>query len=360
MKQTSNYPPRGYDPGKGLLEWAKEMDLQPHDIVKLDANENLFIPKSFLTQLMIKTAREIDPRFYGIDEAKRLKTKLGEFDSVSEEGILLGSGADQLIDLVIRAFATNSKSVVSIAPSFSMYRECAYRNGNPFEEIPLLASFELDMDGLLENLIGKTGVCFICSPNNPTANQFPVSDIREICEAFNGIVVIDETYVEFADQSAKQLLSSNSNMIIMRTFSKAWGLAGLRLGYLIASSNLIDGLNSGYQFPYPTSIFAMVMAEKLLDLSKYIIMINEEVKKERSVLIQRLSKIDGIRPFPSQANFILFSTSGSSLQLQQRLMREGIIVRNLGRVLGHDNCLRIAIPPREIRNRLIDLLEGMS
>ncbi|MFW9920213.1 MAG: aminotransferase class I/II-fold pyridoxal phosphate-dependent enzyme, partial [Candidatus Thorarchaeota archaeon] len=144
MKQGTEYSPQGYDPGKGMNEIATKLSLNPYEIVKLDANENMFIPRSFLQQLMIKTAKELDPRFYGIDEKNGLQKRIAAYEEVSFNDILIGAGADQLIDLVIKAFATNGDRVFSLEPTFYMYQACAYSNGIPYKAIPLTKAFALD------------------------------------------------------------------------------------------------------------------------------------------------------------------------------------------------------------------------
>lgn len=356
---SSDSQPRGYDSGKGLSEISTELSLDKYQIAKLNANENLFIPLNFLRQLMIGTARELDPRYYGIDEAALFKRKLAERESVPTEMLSIGAGADQLIDLLVQGFAGRDDRVISIEPTFSMYRVSALRNGIPYQGVSLCQEFQLDMDSFLGEIDSATGLCFICSPNNPTANQFSVRDIRSVCRTFNGKVIIDETYVDFAEFSVRDLLEDEPNMVILRSFSKAWGIAGLRLGYLLAAPEICNELNSRYQLPYPASAFAMMMGTKLLGLSKYVAIITNAIKTERARLFERLNRIDGVRAFPSKTNFILFSVDRSSLDVQTELMRKGILVRKLGSVGQQENCLRVTVPPRDLADRFIAVLEGI-
>ena len=179
--------------------------------------------------------------------------------------IVVGNASDELIDRIIRLFVEKGESAVSFAPTFSIPRLCVKRQEGEYISVPLLSNLQLDVKGMLSKFSDKTRLLYICSPNNPTSTQYKVEDIETLAKAFPGIVILDEAYGEFADYSFVPRISEFQNMIILRTFSKAFGLAALRLGYAVANPELAKILTEKAPLPYPVSGFTLRMGSKMLD-----------------------------------------------------------------------------------------------
>jgi histidinol-phosphate aminotransferase len=346
----------GYDLGENIDSLARKLNRKPSEILKLNSNENFFVSLDLLRNLLKEVVDDMDPRLYPGDEAKELREALGTYVNASPETIVLGTGSDQLIDLVARAVLRPGDVALSIAPTFSIYEQCSKLQGATYKPILLQDDFSLDTEKMLSSVGPRTSLLFLCSPNNPTANQFDRKELTRLIEDFAGIVVIDEAYVEFAKDSVVDLVEESQNLVVLRTFSKAFGLAGLRLGYAIASREFVRIMSERLQLPYAVPHIAMRLGVKLLRKIDVIRSAVSALKVERSRLTKSLNKISGLRAFESETNFVLLSTSVDSNDLYRKLLEKGIIVKNLGRVLHLDNCLRVAVAPREMCERFLNSL----
>lgn len=346
----------GYDLGENIDSLARKLNRKPSEILKLNSNENFFVSLDLLRNLLKEVVDDMDPRLYPGDEAKELREALGTYVNASPETIVLGTGSDQLIDLVARAVLRPGDVALSIAPTFSIYEQCSKLQGATYKPILLQDDFSLDTEKMLSSVGPRTSLLFLCSPNNPTANQFDRKELTRLIEDFAGIVVIDEAYVEFAKDSVVDLVEESQNLVVLRTFSKAFGLAGLRLGYAIASREFVRIMSERLQLPYAVPHIAMRLGVKLLRKIDVIRSAVSALKVERSRLTKSLNKISGLRAFESETNFVLLSTSVDSNDLYRKLLEKGIIMKNLGRVLHLDNCLRVAVAPREMCERFLNSL----
>ena len=280
---------------------------------------------------------------------RKLKEKVSELKRVAVEQIFLGNGSDEPIDLLIKAFCTpGTDNIISIDPTYGMYQVAADINNIEVKRVPLTASFELDTKALLAAVDKNSKLLFICSPNNPTGNSFKRSEILEITNAFQGIVVLDEAYIDFS--SKKSLLSEmdqHPNLVVLQTFSKAWGMAGLRLGMAFASKEIIGILNK-IKYPYNINILTQ---EKVLEMlqdeertGKWVATTIEEREKMAREL-ESFSFVTTIHP--SDANFLLIRTLDAN-GLYKFLVDQKIIVRNRSTVVLCNNCIRITIgSPKE-------------
>ncbi len=318
---------------------------------KLDANENVLLPKALLVALAQRALETLDPRFYAIEEARALVRDLSRYLGIDAAHIVLGSGGDQLIDLVTRMFVDTGTRVVTIAPTYSFYRIRGALAGARVIEVPLREDFSLDLEALLRAAYGAR-LLFLCSPNNPTGNQFPLAEIEQLAREFSGLLVVDEAYVEFAAETALPLLARSANVVLLRTFSKAFGLAGMRLGYLLAPPRLSRIFAEKVQYPYPVNTFAVRFARLLLDAYDEVCATIEIIKREREWLRAELRAL-GVRAFPSQANFVLFEVGDRARALWRHLAEHGLRVKYIGEVLGHGACLRATVGSRETNRALI-------
>ncbi|MBS7646438.1 MAG: histidinol-phosphate transaminase [Candidatus Bathyarchaeia archaeon] len=333
-------------------------NLERSKIVKLNANENFFIPREKLLALMMEALEEFDPRIYPQgEEDETLREKLGGYVGLSANYIAVGNGGDELIARVANLFLERGEQAITISPTFTMYHYAVKLQRAEVIEVPLKTDFSLNIEALLSKVTPKTRLLFLCSPNNPTANQFEIDDIKFLIENFPGIVAVDEAYVEFADYSLVPLVPKYDNLIVIRTFSKAFGLAGLRLGYCIANDEIIRTLSKNVGLPYPVSIFSLKVGVKVLENMDIFEEAFEKTRIERKKLMKSLNAIDGVKAFNSKTNFVLFKTEKPSDNVYRSLLEKGVLVRKMGTVLGFQNCLRTTVGLPWMNARLIEILK---
>ncbi|RYZ20292.1 MAG: histidinol-phosphate transaminase [Chitinophagaceae bacterium] len=316
--------------------------------VFLDANEN-----SFGSPLTKWYNRYPDPLQW------ELKRKIAGIKSVPAEGMLLGNGSDECIDLLIRAFCEPGIDRILICPpTYGMYEVYAHINNVGVDEVPLRAAdFQLDLEGIEGALTAATKLIFLCSPNNPTGNSLYREDIEVILNNFDGIVVVDEAYINYSrSRSFLTELKDYPNLVVLQTFSKAWGLAALRLGITYASAPIIGVLNK-IKPPYNINAATQELALKALDkLDEVNAMIRETVQ-ERSTLLEGLSAVAGVQQiFPTDANFVLVRITDAT-RVYEYLRDRGIIVRNRSNVVLCDDCLRITVGTPEQDQKLLTALK---
>jgi histidinol-phosphate aminotransferase len=316
--------------------------------VYLDANEN-----SFGSPLTRWYNRYPDPLQW------ELKKKIAAIKNVQPEQMLLGNGSDECIDLLIRAFCNPGKdNIVICPPTYGMYEVYAHINDVPVKEVPLLPNYQLDLEALEGTIDAGTKIIFICSPNNPTGNSLHREDIEMILQNFDGIVVVDEAYINYSRQrSFAAELTEAPNLVVMQTFSKAWGLAALRLGMTFASTDIISVLNK-IKPPYNINAATQELAMKALDgLEEVNTMIRETVQ-ERAELAKELEALPLVlKVHPSDANFLLVKVKEAN-RVYEYLKEEGIIVRNRSSVILCDDCLRITVGTPPQNRQLIQKLEA--
>lgn len=299
----------------------------------LDANEN-----SLGSPLAKWYNRYPDPL------QRELKKKIGSIKNIDPENILLGNGSDECIDLLIRAFCNPKEDAILICPpTYGMYQVYAHINDVMVKEIPLLSSFQLDMQRLENELHAPVKLIFLCSPNNPTGNSLEREDIETILTHFDGIVVVDEAYINYSrHRSFLTELKEYPNLVVMQTFSKAWGLAALRLGMSVASKEIVDVLNKlkpPYNINGATQDLALQALDKLDDVNAMIV----ETVKERNELVKQLTRLPFVKKiFPSDANFVLVQMKKATA-VYSYLKDKGIIVRNRSHIILCEDCLRITI-----------------
>lgn len=311
-------------------------------MIYLDANENPF--GSVLGKIAgVELSRYPDPY------AESLRAKLARYVSVKPEQILIGNGSDEIIWLLLFAFVAPRDEVVVMEPSFAMYRIFAELAGARVRSIALESNYSLDAQKLLKTVNAKTKIIFLCSPNNPTGNVLPLADVEKIVRVSKKLVVVDEAYIEFAPgSSALRLLKKYPNLILLRTFSKAWGLAGLRVGYALGDKEIIQTLQK-VRAPYSVDVLAASLAERALTKRKQMEMSVRKIIVERKKLEMALKKMS-LKIFPSVANFVLvrFPMKWNASTIQQTLSKKfGLIVRDFNKP-GLENCFRVTVgTPRE-------------
>jgi histidinol-phosphate aminotransferase len=246
---------------------------------------------------------------------------------------------------------------ISVMPTFPVFGYCIKHQGAEYVAVSLLKDFGLDVKRLLDAFTPKARLLYLCSPNNPTANQFKRDEIIALIPEFPGIVIVDEAYAEYADYSVISLVDKYENLIILRTFSKAFGLAGLRLGYAVTNTALAKTLAEKTPLPFPVSVFTLNMGQKLLENLDMVKKAVGELKVERGTLTKKLSKINGIEAFDSKTNFVLFNTDEPYDDVYQNLLKKGILIKKFGKILHLDNCLRTTVGLSKMNAKLVEALE---
>ena len=286
-----------------------------------------------------------------------LKAMLSKVKGVPQENIFLGNGSDEAIDLVYRVFCEPGKdNVVSICPTYGMYQVCADINDVLFRPVLLDDHFQFDAAKLLAACDAHTKVIWLCSPNNPTGNSLNRDELLKVIETFQGIVVVDEAYIDFAQQlSLRQELATRPNLIILQTMSKAWASAAIRLGMAFASKEIIAIFNK-VKYPYNVNLLtqrqAMEMLRDPFEIDKMVKMLLQE----RSRLIQAFLELPICQQiFPTDANFFLARVTDAT-KIYNYLVDRGIIVRNRSRIQLCNDCLRITIGTRSENNELLAAL----
>jgi histidinol-phosphate aminotransferase len=339
---------------------AKQLGVTTKQIIKLNFNENLFMPRVKQAKLVKELAEEIDLRLYPEDEEIKLREKLTSYIKVPKDFLVVGNASDELIDRIIRLFIEKGDIAISFAPTFTIPRLCVKRQEGEYITVPLLSNLQLDVKGMLSKFSDKTRLLYICSPNNPTSTQYKAEDVEKLAKAFPGIVILDEAYGEFADYSFVPRIREFENMIILRTFSKAFGLAALRLGYAVANPELAKILTEKTPLPYPVSGFTLRMGSKMLDNVDFMMDSVREMKRERVKLIKALNEIDGVQAFDSQANFLLVNTQKPCDEVNEKLLKRGIMLKKWGKILHYENCFRVTVGLPEMNAKLIEALKQIQ
>lgn len=291
---------------------------------------------------------------------KLLKEKIAAIKGISTASLFIGNGSDEAIDLMFRVFCVPGKdNAVSIAPSYGMYSVAAATNDVEFRKVQLREDFTMDSEAMLAACDDRTKLMFICSPNNPCGNTFPVGQIEDLLDRFKGIVVVDEAYIDFSlYPSLVSLLPEHPNLVVLQTLSKAWGMAGLRLGLAVADPEVI-ALMSRVKYPYNINVLAQKMALSRIDERKMKAQV-AEVVGERFRLAKELAGCPEVRKiFPSDANFLLVEFDDADA-MYDKLIAEKLIVRNRSRVKGCEGCLRITVGTPAENTRLLRILGVIS
>lgn len=289
-----------------------------------------------------------------------LKEKIAALKKVRPSQIMLGVGSDEPIDLIFRIFCEPAKdNVVAINPTYGMYGVCADINNVTYKQVNLNNDFSLDADKVLKACDKHTKVVFLCSPNNPTGNSLDRKEIEKIILGFDGIVVIDEAYIDFSKQpSWLASLNDYPNLIVLQTFSKAWGMAALRCGMAFASEEIIAFFNK-VKYPYNLNLLTQ---EAVFKQVENVEQKNEWVKAlllERSKLITELETLSFVkRIYPTDANFVLVKVDDANA-IYKQLVDKGIIVRNRNNVTLCEGCLRITIGTPSENKQLLTALQQM-
>ncbi len=324
------------------------------NIIKLNANENPYGPSP---HALVALGRYRGYHIYPDAHQTAPRKALEKYTGISAEHILVGAGADELIDLVLRATLEPADRVISCPPTFGMYSFSTHVNGGMLINVPRDNDFQVDIPGIKAEVGTMVKVIFLTSPNNPSGNCITEEDVLSLLEE-DILLVIDETYFEFSGQTFAHLVPAHSNLVVLRSLSKWAGLAGLRIGYGIMASNLLELLMDIKQ-PYNINAAAEVALMASLNHRAYLMRNVNAVVQERERLFSMLTHIQGIDPRPSQGNFLLCNIAdGKATQVFQALARRGIFVRYFNAPRLRDS-LRISVGRPEHTDALVEALEDI-
>ncbi|MGQ9630677.1 MAG: histidinol-phosphate transaminase [bacterium] len=327
-----------YQPVRPFESLSEEVGLPIDQIIKLDANENPYgCPRRVREALANYEYYHIYPDSFLLD----LRERVGEYAGVGAQNVILGNGSDELIDLIFRLFLSPGDEVINFAPTFGMYSFVTELCGGKLVDVTRREDFSIDVDRARETLRPRTKMVVVCSPNNPTGNLSPEEDIRKLLE-FGRVVVVDEAYYEFSKTTVAPLVGEYDNLIVLRTFSKFFGLAGLRIGYGIFPLKIADHIWR-MKPPYSVNLAAQIaVRESLSNLEFY----NERVKtiiEEREILYAELEKIEEIKPYPSRANFVFCKVlEGNAYTIKKTLEQRGVFIRYFHTPLL-ENSFRVSV-----------------
>jgi len=317
--------------------------------VLLDANENPFP----------RRCRGVAINRYPDPHQKELRNALAEYLRLSPEQVLAGNGSDEVLDWILKVFCSPGKDRLAVAPpTYGMYRVTADILGVELFSFPLTGDFSFNAERFLGEVPPDVKVLILCSPNNPTGNLIRREAILSVASCWNGIVVVDEAYIEFAGtESLAAETEDHPNLVVMRTFSKALGRAGLRLGYVVASSRLIEFFRR-VKMPYNLNSLTQSQGAEVLRTARQPDPAVEKILRERTRLENRLRRIKGVgKVHPSRANFILFECR-SAAEIYRKLLLQGIVIRDRSTVPGLENCLRVSVGTRKENDSFLKALEA--
>ena len=297
---------------------------------------------------------------YPDNKHNELKKVVSDIKNVNINQVIFGNGTDEILDLIVRVFCKPSEDkIITLPPTYGMYDVIAKTNGVENIEIPLKSDFSIDKNEILKSCTTSTKVLFLCSPNNPTGNSFDTNNLTDLIKSFKGIVVVDEAYIDFSSkQSLISLIEDNNNLIITQTMSKAYGMAGIRLGMGFSNEKIINYLN---KIKPPYNINVLTERKALEELNKI-----DEIEKnisivlnQRNLLVSCLQKLDFVEKiYKSDANFLLVKVDNADLRYNQ-LLEKGIVVRNRSNQPLCQNCLRITIGTKNENTSLIKTLNEL-
>jgi histidinol-phosphate aminotransferase len=339
----------------GLAEYTLKQ--YPYRI-KLNQNENPFeLPAEIKREIVDRLAASAWSRYPAFVPQKQLD-QLAAFTGWKPEGVLLGNGSNELLQLLFTCTLDASRSVVICEPTFTLYAILAQSLGSTVHRVPLKSDLTFDVDRIISTAKQeRSAMVVLCSPNNPTGTQLPESDVIRILDETDALVAVDEAYIQFAPFSVVRLLDRYDRLVVLQTFSKAMGAAGLRFGYALMQPALATELNK-VKLPYAVNIFTLMASEVLMERWDQI---NEWIATlitERERVRERLKAMTGITVYPSSANFLLFESAGRTPQeIFRGVLAKGILIRDVSSYPMLGRALRVSIGTPEENNEFLTALE---
>ncbi|MCT4621264.1 MAG: histidinol-phosphate transaminase [Marinisporobacter sp.] len=345
-----------------MINFMKEnvRDLKPYQIskemikIKLDANENPYNLFEILKEKFIEGLKNLELNRYPDTDSDELRECFASYLELRKENILCGNGSDEVIQTIINTFVEKGEYIITHSPTFSMYKIFTTIAGGNFSEVPCEEDFKIDIDKIIKEANEREAkLIFLCNPNNPTGRVIPIGDIEKVIKETKSIVVVDEAYSEFLGESAIALIKKYDNLVVLRTLSKAFALAGARVGCGAGSERIMDALYR-VKAPYNLNIFSQMIGKIYMENIEIIQEYIEKIKEERTYLYEELKKIETIEVFQTGANFILMRSKKAE-EIIKICKEEKISIRCFNEALLK-NCFRISIGSREENDELLRVL----
>ncbi len=344
------------------LEWLRNIpSYKKPDILsglRLDSNENLAIDGQDQSKLLQRACQRTDVRMYPLDGTERLIGALSVYLGVPTNMISMGDGSDQILDMLLSNMAGHDARILTTDPTFTLIVNRCNLYGISLTQVPYTDSMTLDTEAILAQS-GESDILYLDSPNNPTGYQMPINHLRRIVESFEGPIILDEAYADFAPYSAYSMVDSAPNLVVVRTLSKSFGLAGLRVGYMIANPDITEPFSRAVQYPYPISSVSIESAILALENPRVAEDSWDTVRRERQRIIRALREHDVFTVFESAANFVLFDAGGAYRRIHKALWEQGISVRMLGSVGSATGCLRVTVGSRDVNSRFLTAVRDL-
>ncbi len=335
----------------GSIEGYKKPELV-QDSVKLDSNENYAISRQFQNDILGAAKKNSDIRAYPLGGAERLISALSKFTQMPSYMIGIGNGSDQILDIILSHFASDKTKILTSDPSFGFFEERCKLYNIPLVAVSFSDDMKLDIKTMQKNS-KNAEILYLDSPNNPTGFQFSKRQLEDLTKSFEGLVIIDEAYGEFGDYSLTRMTKTHDNLIVIRTLSKSFGMAGLRLGYFIANKQFTETFMRVLQYPYPVSTITIESGIQALARAGLVRDSITNIRAERKRIIETLRSYDAFEVFDSKANFVLFDAHGSYKRVYSALAEQGISIRKLGKIGSHDGCLRVSVGTKEMNSKFL-------
>jgi histidinol-phosphate aminotransferase len=355
-KNLKNYVK--YISGASVPDLLERYEIDDQEIIKLDANENVLIEPEWLREKISEAIQTSIVSRYPDNLYIEARDSLADYLKINSNQILLGNGSDDVLDAIVHAFLDNTSELITAEPTFSMYEFLTKIIGAKYVVTLLNDDFNLNSEEILASITENTKIIILSSPNNPTGNQFSTERLKAIIEGTDRIIVIDEAYVDFADYHLLDWINKYDNLIITRTFSKSWGLAGLRVGYAASNEEMIRFLKN-VQKPYSLNIIGQAIIPAIIKDIKYIDNIIQKIKVERKWLQNAYQSINDLICYPSATNFFLLriiKEGFTANNLIKQLIKEGVVIRDRSDQPLLKNCVRITIGTREMNEYVVQSL----
>ncbi len=324
--------------------------------VKINQNENPYdVPVELKKEILDFAAQRSWSR-YPPFVPEDMQQALAEFTGWSAEGILIGNGSNELLQAIMTVFLNRGDKLVIPAPTFTLYKLIGSILGADVVEVPLKTDYSYDCDRIEHEFLAGGAMLILCSPNNPTGAVYPFECLEQLLEQTDKPVIVDEAYCEFSGETVSDLLEGHENLVVFRTFSKAFSLAGLRIGYGQMDPDLAVDVNK-VKLPYNINFFTLAVAETLLKNKELLFIKIEELITARDKMYCEMNDIDGVNAYPSRANFILFETSYPPKDVFDRLLADGILVRDVSSYPMLEKALRVSVSTPEDNAKFIAALK---
>jgi len=344
---------RAYEAGKPVEELARELGVT--DAVKLASNENPLGPSPKAVEAARIAAAEINR--YPDAAAYRLREKLAQVHGVAMNEILQGNGSNELIELLVRTFTTPAHHIVFAQPAFVVYKLASMAHGTPFTAVPL-SNLTHDLEAMAAAVRPETRLLFVANPNNPTGTHVGRAALEKLFREVppQVIIVMDEAYIEYADADdypdSLELRGLRERLVVLRTFSKIYGMAALRVGFAVGPAQIVDYMNR-VRAPFNVNAIGQAAAMAALDDHEHVERSRRINQSERARLLEALGAMPGVKVAPSQANFVFVDVGRSARDVYDKMLRKGVIVRPLGPL---ETCLRITVGRPEENTRMLEAL----